>query len=163
MAVAPSPRHLLGVRSLLVSGVLVDCPECEHRVSDRAAACPQCGFPIADEMKARREREAEEVDRAQREHVGEVDCTICNARGFVTEGPKDRPSAFSWCVTCEHSGRVPLVRSPKGYWAVGFTALGAFLDGEEASSPNAVYLGEHAPEGHRYPQAGKRSSQKASD
>ena len=25
---------------------LIKCPECAHDVSDQAAACPQCGFPI---------------------------------------------------------------------------------------------------------------------
>ncbi|MCR9162389.1 MAG: hypothetical protein ACE37F_31685 [Nannocystaceae bacterium] len=136
--------------------MLVDCPECEHRVSDRAAACPQCGFPIAAELAAQREREAAEADRTQRERVGDVDCAICDARGFTTEGPEDRPTAFSWCETCKHSGRVPLVKSPKGYWAVGFASEQAFLQGEELRSPNAVYLGDHAPEGHRYPEAGPR-------
>ncbi len=30
---------------------LIDCPECTHEVSDRAAACPHCGFPISDEIE----------------------------------------------------------------------------------------------------------------
>ena len=25
---------------------LVNCPECERRLSDQAAACPHCGFPF---------------------------------------------------------------------------------------------------------------------
>ncbi len=25
---------------------LIDCPECGRQVSDRASACPQCGYPI---------------------------------------------------------------------------------------------------------------------
>jgi hypothetical protein len=25
---------------------LITCPECRRSVSDRAAACPQCGYPI---------------------------------------------------------------------------------------------------------------------
>jgi len=25
---------------------LLECPECQHNVSPRAVACPQCGFPI---------------------------------------------------------------------------------------------------------------------
>ena len=28
---------------------LIDCPECAGRVSDRAAACPHCGFPVREE------------------------------------------------------------------------------------------------------------------
>lgn len=26
---------------------LINCPECQHRVSTLAATCPQCGFPLA--------------------------------------------------------------------------------------------------------------------
>ena len=26
---------------------LIKCPECQHDVSDKAAACPKCGYPIA--------------------------------------------------------------------------------------------------------------------
>lgn len=25
---------------------LIDCPECQHRISDKAYACPQCGNPM---------------------------------------------------------------------------------------------------------------------
>ncbi len=25
---------------------LLDCPECAHKVSDRAFACPSCGYPL---------------------------------------------------------------------------------------------------------------------
>ncbi len=32
---------------------LISCPECEHRVSSYAVACPNCGFPLAliDQLK----------------------------------------------------------------------------------------------------------------
>lgn len=26
---------------------LIECPECQRQVSDKAAACPQCGLPIS--------------------------------------------------------------------------------------------------------------------
>jgi ribosomal protein L40E len=28
---------------------LINCPECEARISDRAVACPHCGYPLATE------------------------------------------------------------------------------------------------------------------
>lgn len=28
---------------------LIDCPECRHRISDQAPACPQCGHPLQAE------------------------------------------------------------------------------------------------------------------
>ena len=30
---------------------LIDCPECDHNVSDLAVACPRCGFPVAAVIK----------------------------------------------------------------------------------------------------------------
>ncbi|MEE8330553.1 MAG: TIR domain-containing protein [Acidimicrobiia bacterium] len=30
---------------------LINCPECGNQVSDRAPACPHCGFPIADSQR----------------------------------------------------------------------------------------------------------------
>jgi uncharacterized membrane protein YvbJ len=35
---------------------LVTCPECGHRVSDAADACPNCGYPIAARMAWERAR-----------------------------------------------------------------------------------------------------------
>lgn len=34
--------------------MLTKCPECELMVSDKAAACPHCGYPMS--LKAKRER-----------------------------------------------------------------------------------------------------------
>ena len=30
---------------------LIVCPECDQRISDRAAACPSCGYPINENRK----------------------------------------------------------------------------------------------------------------
>jgi predicted amidophosphoribosyltransferase len=27
---------------------LIDCPECTHKISDRAAYCPNCGYPLKE-------------------------------------------------------------------------------------------------------------------
>ena len=42
---------------------LIDCPECMKPVSDRAAACPHCGFPVSAVMRKTRavSREEEEL------------------------------------------------------------------------------------------------------
>ena len=31
--------------------MLINCPECNQRVSDRAQTCPHCGYPIAEITK----------------------------------------------------------------------------------------------------------------
>lgn len=136
--------------------MLIACPECSREVSDRAPTCPQCGFPIAQELARQREREALEADRKSREVVGEVDCPHCEARGFTTEENPDAPTTFSWCLYCQHSGRVPLVRSGRGYWAAEYASVDAFVAGEDFDPPKVVALGTDAPQPHRYPNAGPR-------
>lgn len=34
---------------------LIICPECSRDVSDKAAACPHCGFPINREFETRQQ------------------------------------------------------------------------------------------------------------
>ncbi len=138
--------------------MLIACPECAHQVSDRAAACPQCGFPIAETVAAEKAAADAEAEKKTRTVVGEVDCPSCEARGFTTElDENERPTAFSWCPHCESSGRRPLVQSSRGFWAVAFGSLDAFLAGGDAEAPNVVFLGETEPEGFRYPKAGPRN------
>lgn len=30
--------------------MLIQCPECESKVSDKAVSCPHCGFPLQGEI-----------------------------------------------------------------------------------------------------------------
>lgn len=105
-----------------------------------------------------REREAHRVaeDRLSRKDVGETDCVRCEARGFVTFDDTTGRAAFSWCTVCEHSGRVRLVQSSRGFWAVAHAELDRYVAGSDVPEPEAVYLGEEAPAEHRYPRAGRR-------
>ncbi len=140
--------------------MLLPCPECDKQVSDRAASCPGCGFPIAEHLTSLREAEALTRDRSSREEIGEADCPHCEARGHAThtvvseDGQETRQ--FSWCSHCEHSGRVPLVRSERGYWAVAFAQIAAFLAGEIDTHVGITFLGVDPPGPHRYPKAGPR-------
>ena len=34
--------------------MIINCPECELQVSDKALSCPHCGYPIADTGKRKR-------------------------------------------------------------------------------------------------------------
>jgi hypothetical protein len=140
--------------------MLVPCPECARQVSDKAKACPDCAFPLAEHLaETRREALAQEA-RLNRERVGEVDCVPCNARGFVqiSLDPKDKENwAFEWCLACEHTGRLVLVRSSIGYYGVAEYEAQAFLAGSlEPNDKTVFFLGEDEPQGHRYPKAGPR-------
>lgn len=138
--------------------MLVTCPECAREISDRAQTCPGCGFPIAEEMAAR--AAARIADRDQRKHVGETDCPKCEARGFrnidmIDE--LDKPvKGFAWCDRCLHTGRIALVQSPRGWYAVTERVLVAFVGGEIDEGDDATFLGANEPDSHRYPTAGPR-------
>ena len=47
---------------------LVSCPECEAQISDKAHACPHCGFPFASGELAETKKPTE--DRAQKADIG---------------------------------------------------------------------------------------------
>ncbi len=139
--------------------MLIECPECSKKVSDRAEACPDCGFPIREWMAEERQEADEREAIASRREVGEVDCVPCQARGFVmlTEEVHGR-SGFTWCPVCGHSGRVVLCQSTEGYYAVSHIQLQGFLAGELGrEDPGVDFLGTERPGDFRYPQAGKRT------
>ncbi|MCA9577113.1 MAG: hypothetical protein KC668_16835 [Myxococcales bacterium] len=137
--------------------MLISCPECERKVSDRAVACPDCAFPIAEELREVRAREAAAREALSREEIGVVDCPPCAARGFRMVDVEDSPSQqFEWCARCERSGRSPLVRSDTGFFAVSYEYVAAFVAGGATVDAHVIALGADAPPAFRYPSAGPR-------
>ena len=135
--------------------MLIPCPECGTKVSDRAAACVSCGFPISEHVAQQRAAEEAERERTSRRRIGEVDCHHCDARGFVMiepSGEQERQS-FTWCTECKHTGRLALVESSGGYWAVSLDQVDSFVAGDDVGD-HALHLGSERPEQHRYEQAG---------
>ena len=135
--------------------MLIDCPECSKRVSDRAASCPDCGFPIAEELAATRAAAELAAERTTRKLVGETDCLACTARGFTTHKEVDDErgeiDTFAWCSICERTGRVRLVQSSRGFYAVAPDRLEAFLKSTtEDTDAYGTFVGDEKPE-HRYP------------
>lgn len=136
---------------------LINCPDCERKVSDRAKVCPDCACPIAEVVAEMRETERREHLVKTREMLGEdelVDCPKCDARGFYTY----EDGAYSWCAACEHTGRLRLAKAENGYYGVATYAVERFLSGElhPESSGVVFFIGEQRPEGFRYPEASAR-------
>jgi len=144
--------------------MLIACPECAHEVSDRAPACPKCGFPIAEHMAELRGQQAAEAERQSRRTTGhETDCGPCKGRGFrMLEWLDERGEArqgFEWCAACNETGRLPVVQSTGGYWSVAIAHVEAFVRGElPTDSPHVTALGPEPPPPPSYPAAGKGSS-----
>jgi hypothetical protein len=143
--------------------MLVSCPECARQVSERAAACPGCGFPIAAELASATSQRTS--DRQARARVGAVDCPSCAARGFreleLHEPDGRTVRAFDWCERCEHTGRIVLVRSERGFYAVSEAMLDPFVAGTIDEGEHATFIGTTAPSGHRYPAPGSRADEES--
>ncbi len=140
--------------------MLIACPECAHEVSDRAPACPKCGFPISEHMAEQRAQEADLQERRTRERTEDsTDCAPCKGRGFIMLETVDelgaKHPAFTWCGACHESGRLPVVRSSGGFWAVAIDHVEAFVGGELGpDSPHVTALGSEPPPPPSYPPAG---------
>lgn len=133
--------------------MLIACPECERKVSDRAAACPDCAFPIAEHVAEQRAAQQAEQERTQRSATGTMtDCPPCKGRGFAMEktGEKDDRGedrkVFWWCDDCHRGGRLPVAQSPGGYFAVAIDSLDEFVAGNLPADDKTVHaLGDEAP------------------
>lgn len=139
--------------------MLIPCPECERQVSDRAKACPDCGFPVAEHVGEQRAAAERAARLASREHVGQIDCPRCEARGFVQFETTDElghtREVFSWCDDCKHSGRVHQCRDLAGYYAVSLALLERFLAGEvDREDAGVSFVGTVRITEHRYSQPG---------
>jgi DNA-directed RNA polymerase subunit RPC12/RpoP len=139
--------------------VLIPCPECERQVSDRAKACPDCGFPVAEHVADQRAAAERAAAIATREHVGEIDCPRCEARGFMqfetTDELGNTREVFTWCSDCKHGGRVHQCRDLAGYYAVSLAFLEKFLAGEiHRDDAGVSFVGSVRITEHRYPKPG---------
>jgi hypothetical protein len=135
--------------------MLIECPDCGRRVSDRAKVCPDCACPVAEVLTERQNHErAAEALKSRGKTEREVDCPKCEARGFY----KCEDGYAEWCVACEHTGRLALCTSAQGYFAVARYAVEKFLAGELHAETSGVvfFLGEREPRGHRYPNPAPR-------
>ena len=135
--------------------MLIECPDCGRKVSDRAKICPDCSCPIAEVLEERRAAESfEESLKTRRSLEREVDCPKCEARGFY----KCEDGLAEWCIPCEHTGRLVLCAASDGYYGVARYAIERFVGGELHAGKSGVvfHIGEHEPKTHRYAQAAPR-------
>jgi len=143
--------------------MLIACPECAHEVSDRAPTCPRCGFPIATHVAEQRAAEAATLERTTRRVTGDhTDCAPCKGRGFrmldYVDEQGTKKQGFEWCITCNETGRLPVVQSTGGYFSVALEHVEAFVRGElPTDSPHVTSLGPEPPPPPSYPAAGGSS------
>jgi hypothetical protein len=116
---------------------LVNCPECNKQISDKANACPNCGYPIqsiSDNIKPVSEPPAEELSTPTVSPCPSCGKQLSSAAEYCNfcdnHNPSFKVSAFNWlqkdktvcrqcasilenndCLKCEHCGMgAPLSR-----------------------------------------------------
>lgn len=73
---------------------LIKCPECGREISDRAANCPGCGFPIAEEIGKLQRNVSESEDYEDLEENTQLfDCVECG---------RPLPVGIKECIYCNH-------------------------------------------------------------
>ncbi|MCZ7685621.1 MAG: hypothetical protein M5U28_45325 [Sandaracinaceae bacterium] len=135
--------------------MLIECPDCGRKVSDRAKECPDCSCPVAEVLAERRAEEERAAAIASRRPLDrEVDCPRCEARGCYANDD----GTAAWCTPCEHSGRLILCVATDGYFGVARYAVERFLAGELHAGTSGVvfFVGASEPTTHRFEKAAPR-------
>ena len=98
---------------------LISCPECNHRVSDKAHACPQCGYPMLPQ--------ANEANRNASQSLTSMAVGVLSQDGLTSPASCHLHQADPTTTTCRSL--------PPGYklyptWAVTLaTGFGSFMAG----------------------------------
>ena len=51
---------------------LIKCPECKKEISDKAASCPNCGCPIADDTSNQTpEKKVQTIEKTSKKYKGQ--------------------------------------------------------------------------------------------
>lgn len=109
--------------------MLILCPECSHNVSDRAAACPNCGYPISSGGK--RPRRTENT-RPRRKHP-----KLPNGTGSIKFQKNVRRNpyyAYPPCKKISASG-APVLDKPIGSYATWYEAYEALVRWKHGADP----------------------------
>lgn len=89
---------------------LINCPECQHRVSDKATSCPECGHPIKEMPVEEKNKISCPSCKSTNVHVdkrgydaGEGCCgyLMCGPLGFLY-GQKEANKIIQTCLSCGH-------------------------------------------------------------
>lgn len=104
---------------------LINCPECNKEISDKAGACPHCGFPLTKPVA---------FDIFTCRHCGKdfpfsmdncPHCGFCNAQQYQFK-PEEKPEEAVTCPKCK--AKNSFAAGSKGF-GLGKAAVGGLLLG----------------------------------
>lgn len=102
--------------------MLITCPECSHSVSDKAIACPSCGYPISLPSEAKKPRKTANTRSRRSKHP-----KLPNGTGSIKyqKNVKRKPYyAYPPCKKITVDG-VPVLDKPIGSYATWYEAYDA--------------------------------------
>lgn len=74
---------------------LISCPECGQQISDKAANCPQCGYPVYLYINEQKEDKEEDIKKVKCEYCGTMNeekntyCESCGANLHIAESVRE--------------------------------------------------------------------------
>lgn len=116
---------------------LISCPECSKEISDKAAACPQCGYPIANNTEPKLPETVECLDCHKNVPFDDQVCPHCglfNSQKYAIlealKPPEPEPvKQEDTAIRCPKCGARNAYHSDKQGFGVGKFVAGALLIG----------------------------------
>lgn len=111
--------------------MLITCPECSHSVSDKAIACPSCGYPISLPLDAKKPRKTANTRRSKHPKLP-------NGTGSIKyqKNVKRKPYyAYPPCKKITVDG-VPVLDKPIGSYVTWYEAYDALLKWKQGANYN---------------------------
>lgn len=112
--------------------MLITCPECSHRVSDKAIACPNCGYPINLRSEDKKPRKAANARPRRSKHP-----KLPNGTGSIKfqKNVKRKPYyAYPPCKQITVDG-VPVLDKPIGSYETWYEAYDALMQWQRGDNP----------------------------
>lgn len=124
---------------------LINCPECGKQISDKAPACPNCGYPLD---LYRKEKEAEEQELAQQKKEEEIRILSASTIESATEDAmlsvKEDVSDFD--INYRRKVRIFKVDAAQYPWicagckAVIYDTSGSLIGGRNGNGESSTFL-----------------------
>lgn len=110
---------------------LINCPECKHAISDKATACPQCGYPMTENIanEAPSLKQVFQQVKQKNEDETQLLCPVCLSKHITLNsnpltndsitlnnhhiGATGVSTIFLSCLSCRNLFYKPLIMTRK--------------------------------------------------
>ncbi|WP_249303408.1 zinc-ribbon domain-containing protein [Qiania dongpingensis] len=111
---------------------LIKCPECGKEVSDKAAACPNCGFPLDLYAEAKRDNKADSNCHDKYGRFSNKESKIKASREKLQEALNKQTRSYHSQASCPRCGSTSITYTNKRL-SIGRAMAGGVLAGPAGS------------------------------